>query len=173
MTLHTQVSFLLAAISAAPTTAAGIADGSCAVFELHNNSGCTSAGHYQATKSTGPDACCALCANQTRCMAWSFHAGGADCYLATDPRLATPVTDTTCGCRHAGCSPGPPPPPPAPVKCIPPQRPPQPKLFPLPPGKVAPHIVTVLVDDLGFDVSGELCAWGGCWRMRHAAACCS
>jgi hypothetical protein len=161
---------LLLAVSAAALTVAGAAApaATCAGFELHNSSGCTSAGHYQGTKAAGPDACCALCTNQTQCLAWSFHAAGADCYLATNPRLAGhPVADTTCGCRHAGCPPGPPPPPPPPpppVPCTPVQRPHQPKTTPLPPGKVPPHIVTVLVDDLGFDVREHehvmsVCVW--------------
>eukprot|EP01047_Picozoa_sp_COSAG01_P066943 COSAG01_NODE_9347_length_2476_cov_1.586454_1_plen_104_part_10 len=64
------VSLLLAVSTSAPTVVvAGAAApaATCAGFELHNSSGCTSAGHYQGTKAAGPDACCALCTNQTQC----------------------------------------------------------------------------------------------------------
>jgi hypothetical protein len=121
-------------------------------FEIHNASGCTAGGHYAALKTSAPDECCAHCSSQPQCNAWSFHAAGTDCFLATSPKLAhnTGTADTTCGCKHAGCVGGPPAPVPPSGKCEPVQRPPKPTTIPLPAGKTRPHIVTILVDDLGF-----------------------
>ena len=85
----------------------------CEGFEIHNRTGCTAAGDYASRKEPSKEACCSACASQSKCQAWSFHAGAAECLLATNPKLATnPSTaDTTCGCRRAGCLPAPPPPP--------------------------------------------------------------
>jgi hypothetical protein len=117
-------------------------------FEIHNASGCTANGHYSALKATNPAECCAHCSSEAQCNAWSFHAGGADCYLATAAKLAhnSGTADTTCGCKHAGCASGPPAPAPPAGQCEPVQRPPKPTTIPLPAGKTRPHIVTVLVD---------------------------
>jgi arylsulfatase A-like enzyme len=60
--------------------------------------------------------------------------------------------NTTCGCRNANCKQGPPPPTP-PIPCVPVPRPAKPTPTPLPPGQKQPHIITILVDDLGFDDS--------------------
>ena len=115
----------------------------CEGFEIHNRTGCTAAGDYASRKEPSKEACCSACASQSKCQAWSFHAGAAECLLATNPKLATnPSTaDTTCGCRHPGCSPQPQPA----ATCEPVLRPPKPTRIPLPAGKTQPHIVTILV----------------------------
>ena len=117
--------------------------GSTCSFEQHNHSGCTAGGHYAASTVASPAECCAQCEAESQCMSWSFHAQGTACYLATEPKLATnPGTaDTTCGCRHPGCSPQPQPA----ATCEPVLRPPKPTRIPLPAGKTQPHIVTILV----------------------------
>ncbi len=125
--------------------------GTCS-FEIHNASGCTAAGHFANPKAGSAAECCAHCSEEPGCSAWSFHAEAAECYLATNPKLAKNANtkDTTCGCKHAGCSTGPPAPAPPVGQCEPVWRPPKPTTIPLPAGKTRPHIVTVLVDDLGF-----------------------
>jgi len=129
-----------------------VSAGCAAGIEVHNHSGCTANGHYLATTATVPSDCCAKCASDSLCNAWTFHAAGerlSPCYLATVPKVATNsgTASATCGCRSKGCTA----PPPPPAVCDPVKRPPKPTPAPLPPGKTQPHIVTVLVDDLGFD----------------------
>ena len=130
---------------------------SLAACSMHtfNNSGCTTAGNYASLPNVPTAAaCCAACAsNATGCFGWTFHAAlkakGRSCNLASNPRLQVGVQGATCGCRNTGCA-APAPPPPPPVPCVPVKRPPAPAPSMLPVGK-RPHILTVLVDDLGWD----------------------
>lgn len=116
---------------------------------IHNATGCTSAGNYASPSASSPAACCALCAANATCFAWTFHPSGADigaCDLTTVPRVVTnPDTKAaTCGCRTADCSPAPPAPP---GPCEPVVRPPRPTPAPLPPGITKqPHIISMLID---------------------------
>ena len=142
-----RLALALVATLSAPLPA-GASDPLVCNFEIHNASGCTAGGHYSALKAASPAECCAHCSSEAQCNAWSFHAGGTDCYLATAAKLAhnSGTADTTCGCKHAGCLSGPPAPAPPAGQCEPVQRPPKPTTIPLPAGKARPHIVTVLVD---------------------------
>lgn len=159
---------LLAAVVTALATAPAdeSATGQQCPFEIHNKSGCTAAGHYEVHTVAAPAACCGLCVAQSDCMSWSFHAGASACYLSAKPKIATSggTADTTCGCRFPHCF-APPTPPPAPVACVPVQRPAKPARVPLPQGKSQPHIVTILVDDLGFadaSIRGDVQSFSDC-----------
>lgn len=112
---------------------------------MRPGSGCTKDGHYSQISTDSAGDCCAQCMADTNCQAWTWRPDKS-CYFSTKPSIATnPDTKTaTCGCRQADCQP-------APVACEPVKRPGKAQRVPLPPGKVPPHIVTVLVDDLGFD----------------------
>eukprot|EP00040_Diaphanoeca_grandis_P035337 m.221881 g.221881 ORF g.221881 m.221881 type:complete len:651 (+) comp33356_c7_seq1:26-1978(+) len=114
---------------------------------VHNNSGCTTAGHFAETAAVSAADCCAQCSNFSQCVSWTFHAPNK-CDLGSSAGVKIGVPNATCGCRFPGCGQGPPPPP---VQCEPVYRPPKPTLVPLPAGKTKPHLVSVLVDDLGFD----------------------
>ena len=140
----------LATAAAAAAAAAAIPAATCS-FTIYNATGCTAAGAYSTVSNLKtPGDCCAACSRNASCASWSFHGTESACYLSDRPKMATnPGTaQTTCGCRLPGCpAPQTPPPPP----CEPVVRPPKSKRAPLPPGvKTQPHIVTVLVDDLGF-----------------------
>ena len=93
-----------------------------------------------------------MCAADAKCVAWTFHSGNGPhklgaCYLG-DSAHCRSVDGAVGGCKPpCGKGPGP-----DPGVCEPVYRPPAPKLVPLPTGiKTRPHIVSVLVDDLGFD----------------------
>ena len=128
---------------------------------VYNSSGCTTAGHYAETAAATPDDCCAQCAaNVTGCAGWTWHAsssatwhassaahggGVGTCDLSNAPKLKHGVANAVCGCRFAGCAA-------APVACTPPYRPPVAARVPLPAGIARqPHLISILVDDLGFD----------------------
>ncbi len=108
---------------------------------------------YATPPSADGVACCALCAADSRCVAWTFHNGsrsktasGGTCYLS-DHADCRPVPGASGGCdpAHPSCQGA------DPHRCEPVQRPPAPKLAPLPTGiKTAPHLISILVDDLGF-----------------------
>ena len=111
---------------------------------IHNHSGCSAAGHYASSNESSAAHCCARCAAEAQCAAWTWHSG--PCYLTVKPKVATNsgTAEAVCGCKRPDCAA-------LPVKCKPVYRPPKPRRLPLPPGKTQPHFVTVLVDDLGFD----------------------
>ena len=133
---------------------------------LHNDSGCTAAGHYAETNATSTQECCQDCASSAggECVAWTFHQPRT-CYLGSVGKVHPDVKGATCGCRFAECkgghppspsprppspsppSPSPPSPPnpPGPKECVPVVRPPTPARVPLPPGKTQPHLVSLLV----------------------------
>lgn len=103
-----------------------------------------------------PELCCAACAVNASCYGWTFHPDlGNQCLLTASPRTATGRTGTinaTCGCRRADCSGAPPPPPGPPAVCEPVWRPQAPTLVPAVPGAPPrPHLVSIIVDDLGYD----------------------
>ena len=102
-----------------------------------------------------PTACCAACAANAACFGWTYHADHAgECLLTATPRSATgnPATKfATCGCRRKDCGAAPPHPPHPPPACKPVWRPAPPVLKPLPAGTARPHLVSIIVDDLGYD----------------------
>lgn len=80
-----------------------------------NNTGCTM-NHYSAPVVSDAEACCARCAGDSKCQAWTFHGSpskAGECYLdsAVDCRRVDHVVG---GCKTPPCSTGPPPPPPPP-----------------------------------------------------------
>jgi hypothetical protein len=100
----------------------------CAASQVYNNTGCTTAGHYNGD-GTPMDTwaeCCAACAAQAQaqakhdgqssassCKAWTYHPKDSEinpgmCILANVSRLESGVALATCGCV-GGCE-GPPPP---------------------------------------------------------------
>jgi hypothetical protein len=82
--------------------------GECAAGTVvHNHSGCTAAGHYLATTTITAADCCALCANQSACQAWSFHGSSAaisPCYLASNPKVSTTVSHAYPGFLALNCT---------------------------------------------------------------------
>jgi hypothetical protein len=132
--------------AAAPRRAAGQ---NCSAAALMNNTGCTAA-KYAEPHAPSAGACCALCATDTKCQAWTFHHGGA-CYLSDTPQCR-PVVGAVGGCDVSNPRCFAHPSPPDPGVCQPVVRPPAPTPAPLPVGiKKAPHFISIIVDDLGFD----------------------
>jgi hypothetical protein len=132
-------------------TAAAAAAVVCRTGPPQPNTGCT-ASKYSEPPAGSADGCCALCAADSRCKAWTFHPGHPEgsCYLSETPHCRS-VQGATGGCdpTDSHCRSGPSP---NPGTCEPVLRPPTPAPAPLPPGiKTAPNIVSILVDDLGFD----------------------
>ena len=143
----------LAGVIAAAAAAAPAPPPACRAGPPRQDTGCT-ASKYAEPHAADADACCALCAGSLdgKCQAWTFHGGNqsSSCYLseAADCR---PVPGAIGGCDPASakCGKGPGP---DPHKCEPVLRPPSPAPAPLPAGiKKAPHLISILVDDLGFD----------------------
>lgn len=112
---------------------------------IYNETGCTTAGHYAQTTATSPADCCNQCTTSAnaKCVAWTFHPPHT-CELGSVGKLLTPVSNATCGCRFQGCTS-------PPAKCDPIYRPLKPAVVPLPAGKTRPHLVSMLIDDLGLD----------------------
>ena len=110
-------------------------------------------------------ACCQACTmnrsggSHPKCEAWTFlpysyHPNGV-CLMSSVPDCQ-PVDSPTGAGAVGACNPAntqcKPPAVPDPLVCQPVKRPAAPVPAPPPPGiKVPPHIVTILVDDLGFD----------------------
>ena len=115
--------------------------------KLEFTQGCTTAGNYAAVKMDSAAECCEACARNVSCQAWTYHAPETTCNLAVKASVRIGVPGATCGCRQIGCVT--PPPPPGP--CVPVVRPPKSTPAPLPSGRTTqPHLVSILVDDLGF-----------------------
>ena len=103
----------------------------CRAGPAQLNTGCT-ASKYATPASADADACCALCAADTRCVAWTFHNGshsktssGGTCYLS-DKADCRPVPGATGGCDQSDETCGPT----DPHRCVPVTRPPAAKLAP-------------------------------------------
>jgi hypothetical protein len=122
------------------------------------------AGGWQVP-AVNSDACCTICTQNEsgpghpKCEAWtylpySYHANGV-CLMSQEPdcQIVDSPTGTgavgACDLSNPKCKA---PPVPDPLVCDPVKRPAAPAPAPLPAGiKRPPHIVSLLVDDLGFD----------------------
>ena len=164
----------------------------------YNNSGCSAGGHYATFNNTKePAGCCTVCANDPRCVAWTYHStndegttmkkyrdgvgdsfivssDAGNCYVTDKPVVKQGVSGATCGCKTADCQP-------PTATCQPVFRPTKSGRVPLPKGIDAPpHIVSFLIDDLGFadtsirGNSGECdnCDWRQMLSHTYYRVCC-
>lgn len=112
-----------------------------------NNTGCTM-GHYAAPVVSDAGACCAQCASDAKCEAWTFHGSpttAGACYLDTAADCRS-VGGAVGGCKKTPCHTGPPPPPP----------PPPPKPVPFPnyckeKGSSCKNVLYLVSDDMRSD----------------------
>ena len=107
------VAFVASGSAAPPTCSAG---------PPKNGTGCTMT-HYGQPHAADADACCALCAADAKCAAWTYHATERhSCYLsdAVDcRRVAGAVAGCKPPCKHSGPPSPPSPPPPGPPPPVP------------------------------------------------------
>jgi len=136
--------------TAAATAAAGAPPMCASGGAGMNGTGCTMS-PYSKPKAASADACCALCAADERCAAWTFHTGSSmgSCYLDTAADCRKVGGGAVGGCKSSPCRVGPPPPPPAPP-------PPPPKPVPFPDyckgkGTTCKNILYLVSDDMRAD----------------------
>eukprot|EP00037_Helgoeca_nana_P010113 m.88875 g.88875 ORF g.88875 m.88875 type:complete len:637 (-) comp20024_c0_seq1:254-2164(-) len=101
--------------------------------------------------------CCSVCQAFDKCKVWTWNGNaGPMCYLKSGIGRAHSDINCTSGTSDGPLPPMPPPgppppgPPSPPVPCEPVKRPAAPKRIPLP-LPTQPNIVSLLIDDLGFD----------------------
>eukprot|EP00937_MAST-01D_sp_MAST-1D-sp2_P000673 g673.t1 len=124
-----------------------MAGGTCAPFSPINGTGlmneATVLGHF--TNVSVPSDCCAICAADARCRAYTFHTGPRpDCYITADVQ-AHAVTNAVSGFVPGALPTPPPTPPPTP-------HPPTP--LPKPPLGFLPNFVFILTDDADVHLGG-------------------
>jgi hypothetical protein len=144
------VPLLLAATAATSLQAGNL---TCPGFVVEEFVGMTVGGHYAVERATSPQVCCAFCAKDSKCIAWTFHpdGGASGCALATCAEVTRKLPAGNFGGYRTGHAPDPekgcgahPSPAPGPdpeAKCA--VTPPAP-----PAKKGSPNIVMFLMDDM-------------------------
>ena len=125
---------------------AGAADAACPGFVLKQGYGMTHQGHYATFATADAPACCAKCAADAKCNAWTYHPnGGAEACALGVAAAQTPTRSAgSVGAYRAGHAPDPERKPPAPdpeAPCA--------ATAPSPPAKAgSANIVLFLMDDM-------------------------
>lgn len=137
----------------------GAAAEKAAACAAMNNTGCTM--NPYTTKTTADAAtCCAACASDPKCEAWTFHRQQAKggCFLDSAVDCRT-VSGAAAGCKKPPCKTGPAPAPaPAPAPPPPPPTPPKFPDFCKGTGKKCKNVLYFVADDV---------------RDLHLLVCCS